>query len=190
MRRADAHPSMIRGGRLHALGGASRHRAPTRSPSPIMTVIRDAGPPLPAPTLHAAMAAVRARGLRLSAARRLVLEALFAADGPVGAEGIASGLDGRLPSSDLASVYRNLETLEALGLVRHVHLGHGPGRYALSGSSGLEYVVCERCGEHVALAPEALDGVRDAVREACGYRARFSHLPLAGVCPTCAAEED
>ena len=31
---------------------------------------------------------------------------------------------------DLASVYRNLETLEDAGLVRHMHLGHGPGLYA------------------------------------------------------------
>ncbi|HEV7364078.1 MAG TPA: transcriptional repressor, partial [Solirubrobacteraceae bacterium] len=111
-----------------------------------MTVIRDAGPPLPAPTLEAAMAAVRARGLRLSTARRLVLEALFAAAAPVTAERLASGLDSRLPPSDLASVYRNLEMLEALGLVRHVHMGHGPGRYALAGPHAPEYVSCERCG--------------------------------------------
>ena len=78
-------------------------------------------------------AACARRGLRVSAARRLVLEALFAAERPVTAEEIAAGLDGRLPASDLASVYRNLETLEELGLVRHVHLGHGPGLYALAG---------------------------------------------------------
>ena len=37
------------------------------------------------------------------------------------------------PEVDLASVYRNLEQLEELGVVRHVHLGHGPGLYALVG---------------------------------------------------------
>jgi len=155
-----------------------------------MTVIRDAGPPLPAPTLEAAMAAVRARGLRLSTARRLVLEALFAAAEPVTAERLASGLDSRLPPSDLASVYRNLEMLEALGLVRHVHMGHGPGRYALAGAHAPEYVSCERCGAYVTLAPEALDGVRAAVREACGYRARFTHFPVVGLCAACATEAD
>jgi Fur family transcriptional regulator, ferric uptake regulator len=155
-----------------------------------MTVTRDAGPPLPAPTLHAAMAAVRARGRRLSAARRLVLEALVAAGEPVSAEQVADGLGGRLPSSDLASVYRNLETLEALGIARHVHLGHGPGRYALTGRHAPEYVTCERCGAHVQLAPEALEAVRDAVRDACGYEARFSHFPIVGTCPACADGKD
>lgn len=153
-----------------------------------MTVIRDARQPLPAPTLHAAVAAVRARGLRLSAARRLVLEALFAADAPLTAEHLAGGLDGRLPPSDLASVYRNLETLEALGLVRHVHMGHGAGRYALAGADASEYVSCERCGAYVTLAPDALDGVRSAVRRACGYTARFTHFPVVGLCPACSSE--
>src|SRR3712207_1173155 len=96
---------------------------------PRMTVSH-AAPPHPASDLDAALRTLRGRRLRFSSARRLVLEALYAAPGPVTAEQIASGLGGRLPSSDLASVYRNLETLEEVGLVRHVHLGHGPGRYA------------------------------------------------------------
>lgn len=186
MRRANARPLMIhRGGRREISGGG-----PLRDPFPssTMTVIRDARQPLPAPTLHAAVAAVRARGLRLSAARRLVLEALFAADAPLTAEHLAGGLDGRLPPSDLASVYRNLETLEALGLVRHVHMGHGPGRYALAGADASEYVSCERCGAYVTLAPDALDGVRSAVRRACGYTARFTHFPVVGLCPACSSE--
>ena len=75
-----------------------------------------------------AVNALRAQGLRLSSARRVLLEVLYGAERPISAEEIAAGGD-RLPPSDLASVYRNLERLEELGLVRHVHLGHGPGRY-------------------------------------------------------------
>lgn len=48
------------------------------------------------------------------------------------AEQIAGGLDGQVPPSDLGSVYRNLETLEGLGVVRHMHAGHGPGLYAIA----------------------------------------------------------
>ena len=76
-------------------------------------------PATAAPTLAAALAAVRGYGLRLSAARRVVLAALYAADGPLSAEQIAAGVGGRVPTSDVASVYRNLETLERLGIVRH-----------------------------------------------------------------------
>jgi Fur family ferric uptake transcriptional regulator len=146
-------------------------------------------PPIAAETLGDAVAALRERGLRLSTSRRLVLEALFAAEGPVTAERLAGGLDGRVPPSDLASLYRNLETLQALGLVRHVHMGHGPGRYALVGAHAPEYVSCERCGVYATVPPDALDGARIAVREACGYSARFTHFPIVGLCPACASEE-
>lgn len=138
-----------------------------------------------ASSLEEAERVLRDRGLRRSAARRLVLTALFTADGPVTADAIAGGLQGRLPRSDLASVYRNLETLESVGLVRHVHLGHAPGLYALA-QAGHEYVMCEACGAVRTLPSSALDGVRDAVREAVGHEARFSHFPLVGLCRTCA----
>jgi len=142
-------------------------------------------PLLPAPTLDAAFSALRQRGLRLSAARRLLLEALYAAMEPVTAERIAAGLDGRLPRSDIASVYRNLETLEELGLVRHVHLGHGPGLYVHAGIALHEYVACEGCEGYVAVHPHQLDGARDAIREAFGYEASFTHFPIVGLCPEC-----
>ena len=93
-----------------------------------MTVAHHA-PALRAPSLIAALGALRARGMRVSLARRHVLEALYAADGPVTAEALAASI----PGADLASVHRNLAVLEEVGLVRHVHLGHGAGRYALAG---------------------------------------------------------
>ena len=145
------------------------------------------GPRMQAETLSEAVAALRARGLRLSGARRVVLEALYATDAPLRAEQIADGF-GALPVSDLASVYRNLETLERLGLVQHVHLGHGPGRYVRAGRER-EYLVCERCGANVAVPPEQLDGVRHAVAAATGFQARFSHFPIVGVCGDCTVGE-
>ena len=38
-------------------------------------------------------------------------------------------------------------------LIRHVHLGHGPGLYALAGANEREYLACERC--HRVTAVEA-----------------------------------
>jgi Fur family ferric uptake transcriptional regulator len=137
-------------------------------------------------TLDGAIAALRAGGLRVSAARRLVLEALFAAEGPATVEEIADGVGGRVPRSDVASTYRNLETLEELGLVRHMHLGHGPGRYVLAGHEARDYLACERCGELVAAEPLELEPVRTLVREAFGFEARFGHFPIVGLCPACA----
>lgn len=142
--------------------------------------------PVEAPDVDAAMAALRSRGLRVSAARRLVLEAFYLTEEPLTAEQVADGLGGRVPSSDLASVYRNLEMLEGLGLVRHFHLGHGPGMYARAGTGAHEYLVCERCQSAQAVEPKALDRARAAIKRQTGWEARFSHFPVAGLCPSCA----
>lgn len=145
-------------------------------------------PTIAAPDVEAALAAVRARGRRVSAARRLVIEALFAVGGPVSAADIAGGLDGSQPPLDLASVYSNLEQLEDLGLVSHVHRGHGPGLYALRDRVESEYLECERCGAFRAVRPSVLAATRAAIREATGFEARFSHFPIMGLCPDCAKE--
>ena len=78
---------------------------------------------------------------------------------------------------DLASAYRNLETLEQLGIVRHVHLGHGPGLYARAGLAELEHAVCESCGAHRSVPAGDLQAARDAIYAATGITARFSHFP-------------
>ena len=134
----------------------------------------------------AAIAAVRRLGLRLTASRRHVLECLHDAGRPVTAEEIASGMYGRLPKCDLASVYRNLETLEEAGLARHMHLGHGPGLYAPAG--GDEFVVCERCGRSEVVPPATLERVRAAVLAAVGYRPSFAHFPIPALCGGCEAK--
>jgi len=132
--------------------------------------------------------AVRRDGGRLSMARRLVLEALFAADALVSAEQIAAGAHTGT-AIEIASVYRNLERLEELGVVRHVHLGHGPGLYGLVGDGEREYLVCEGCGRVTAADPARLDRARAAIRADLGYEARFTHFPIHGLCDDCAPAE-
>ena len=134
-----------------------------------------------------AFAELRRRGMRLSAARRLVLEVLYRADRLLSAEEIAGGLDDVVPGSDLASVYRNLETLEEIGLVRHVHFGHRAGLYALQGRGACEYLVCEFCGHYQTISVDALNTVRAEIRSRFGFEAHFAHFPITGACQACAS---
>jgi Fur family ferric uptake transcriptional regulator len=151
-----------------------------------MSRSHSAAPPASASSFEEAVAVLRGSGLRLSAARRLVLQALYAAGEPLTADRIAGGLEGRLPQSDVASVYRNLETLEEVGLVRHVHLGHGPGLYGLTSDGTREHLLCDRCGAVTSVEPSRLDAVRELIREETGFAANFTHFPIAGLCPACA----
>jgi Fur family ferric uptake transcriptional regulator len=134
----------------------------------------------PVSTLEEAISAVRREGKRLTTPRRLLLEALFETHGPVSATHLAESL-----AVDESSVYRNLEVLERHGLVRHMHLGHGPGLYVLVRRHESEYLYCERCANVTAVAPEQLEGVRAEIRERFGFEAHFTHFALVGLCRDC-----
>jgi Fur family transcriptional regulator, ferric uptake regulator len=148
-----------------------------------MTVAPDRRP-LEFESIDDVVEALRESGHRVTAPARAVLDALFAADGPLSVEQIASGAR-RL---DVTSVYRNLERLEQLGVVRHVHVGHGPGLYVLARGGDREYLVCEGCGRVTSVEPAALDDVRAAVRASFGFHVRFAHFPMHGRCADCARE--
>lgn len=138
---------------------------------------------LAADNVDDAIEALRARGLRLSATRQLVLDALFAASGPLSAERIALRL-----GLGATSVYRNLEILERHGLVHHVHLGHGPGLYELAVHGPREYIYCPECGTAKSVRPELLDPVRSYIQRRFGYEVSFAHFALVGTCRACTSE--
>ncbi len=146
-----------------------------------------ATPPRAFEEIDEVFALLRGEGHRVTPASRFVLEALFAAEreGPISAHQIAERAPTELEPS---SVYRNLERLEALGVVRHVHLGHGPSLYLLVGTGEREFLLCERCGRVRSVEPRELDPVRRSIEKRFGYRARFSHFPIVGLCEECAGE--
>jgi Fur family ferric uptake transcriptional regulator len=74
--------------------------------------------------------------------------------------------------------------------VQHVHLGHGPGLYALAGSREREYLVCDRCGRVEAVEAERLERTRQTIRSDFGYEARFTHFPIVGICGDCTAADE
>ena len=132
--------------------------------------------PLAPASVTSALGALRAGGLRISAARRLVLEALFAADGPVSADRLAGGLGGRLPGSDLAPLYRNLETLPRPGSWS-TSTSPRPGPYVVTGRAD-GGAGCEACGRSTgssATRPRACarrSAARPASRPASPFPAR------------------
>jgi Fur family transcriptional regulator, ferric uptake regulator len=132
-----------------------------------------------------AIRSLRSSGLRLSTPRRLVLEALFAAEGPISATQLSRKL-----SLDESSVYRNLELFEQRGIARHLHLGHSPGLYVLASEQELEYLYCERCARVSAVSPERLQPIRERIQSEFGYTPRFTHFAIVGICQDCAAARD
>lgn len=138
--------------------------------------------PRPVPDLESALLVLREDGGRVSTSRRALLKVLFDADAPLSVDTISADA---IPPQDVSSTYRALERLEKVGLVRHVHLGHGPGLYEIVTEGEREYAWCESCGKAAALDPERLDEARSLIEKSIGYRPRFSHFPLVGLCSEC-----
>jgi Fur family ferric uptake transcriptional regulator len=139
-------------------------------------------PPRVFEDLENAISYLRDAGLRLSTARRLVLEALFAAEGPVSAAHLSRTL-----LLDESSVYRNLELLEQRGVVHHLHLGHSPALYVLASAHEVEYLYCQHCAKVTAVSPERLDPIREQIQREFGYTSRFTHFAIVGTCQDCAS---
>jgi Fur family ferric uptake transcriptional regulator len=127
---------------------------------------------------------VRARGGRITAARRAVVEALIGAGAEhITADEVASRVESIHPEVHRSTIYRTLDALEDLGVLNHVHLGHGPSTYHLTADTHL-HAVCDVCGSVVELPPDALDGVaRRLARK--GFRLAPQHFAFAGRCRTC-----
>lgn len=124
------------------------------------------------------------RGLRMTPQRQLVLDAVSEL-GHATPEQVCVAVQSFAPAVNITTVYRTLDLLERLGVVRHTHLGHGPPNYSVREHEHV-HLVCHWCGE-VAEAPVALlDEVGERLRTQAGFRLDASHVALSGTCARCA----
>ena len=86
---------------------------------------------------------LRAQGGRVTTCRRAILEAFLGIGGHVTAEVLTARVQASQPDVHESTVYRFLDELERLGVVDHVHLGHGPAVYHLA-SDAHHHLVCDR----------------------------------------------
>ena len=83
------------------------------------------------------------------------------------------------------TVYRTLEILEKLGLIRKLHQEDGCSSYAASSRGHAHYVICRKCRAAVEFDRCTLDGVLRDVSARTGYVVEGHWLELFGLCPAC-----
>jgi Fur family ferric uptake transcriptional regulator len=126
---------------------------------------------------------LRVAGGRVTRARRTLLEDLYRAPGRVTVDELAA----RHPDVDGATLYRSLSHFESIGLVDHVHLGHGPAGYRWVGHRSVA-VVCENCGRVVDVPADELRPLADRLRRHYGMRLSIGHFALTALCENCAPD--
>jgi Fur family transcriptional regulator, ferric uptake regulator len=129
--------------------------------------------------------ALRSRGLRLTAQRQLVLEAVYAL-GHATPDQVHAAVSRTAAGVNITTVYRTLELLEELGLVTHAHLSHGSPTYHAAGEDQHVHLVCRDCGAVDEVAPAVLDGLVGTLESSRGFRVDIGHVALFGLCAGCA----
>ncbi|MGW1681439.1 Fur family transcriptional regulator [Saccharopolyspora sp. NPDC002376] len=127
------------------------------------------------------------RGMRMTPQRQLVLDAVRGL-GHATPEQVCREVQGTASTVNITTVYRALDLLEELGLVRHTHLGHGAPTYSV-GEHEHVHLACHRCGEIDEVPTETLDALAEQLRRERGFELDATHLALSGLCRKCRAAE-
>jgi Fur family ferric uptake transcriptional regulator len=128
---------------------------------------------------------LRARGLRLTAQRQLVLEAVYGL-GHATPDQVHAAVSRTAAGVNITTVYRTLELLEDLGLVTHTHLSHGSPTYHAVGEDQHVHLVCRVCGGVDEVSPSVLDGLVKGLESSRGFLVDVGHVALFGICRQCA----
>ena len=87
---------------------------------------------------------------------------------------------------NISTVYRTLELLEELGLVRHTHLSDRAPTYHSTREHEHVHAVCRRCHAVRSYDPAVVAPVVAALAED-GFTVDVGHLAIFGVCADCAS---
>lgn len=122
--------------------------------------------------------------MRRTAPRQAILEALLGWSGHITAEDLTAQVQRRFPSVNTSTVYRTLEVLEDLGIVDHVHLGHGPAVYHLADHEH-QHLVCERCNKVEDLPLGKMQPFMRMLDGEFGFEVSDRHFAIVGRCKAC-----
>jgi Fur family ferric uptake transcriptional regulator len=128
---------------------------------------------------------LRERGLRLTAQRQLVLEAVHEL-GHATPDQVHAKVAETAAGVNISTVYRTLELLEEVGLVTHTHLSHGAPTYHAATERQHVHLVCRGCGRIDEVEPAVLDDVAGRLLHDVGFQVDVGHVSFFGRCEECA----
>jgi Fur family ferric uptake transcriptional regulator len=125
-------------------------------------------------------------GYRITASRRAVMEVLIEDSAPLSPQEILDLARAVHPRLGLVTVYRTLNLLTDLDLVRRIHREDGCHGYVLASPGHHHAVICHSCGRAVEFTGKNdIDALIAQVEARTGYRVDGHLLQLSGLCPDC-----
>jgi Fe2+ or Zn2+ uptake regulation protein len=89
------------------------------------------------------------------------------------------------PQTGRATVYRTVDKLESLGLLRRVHGYEGCSRFISVPPEPLMLFICLDCGRADYLDRQPFNALVDTAQQASGHRIQESRIQLSGICAGC-----
>jgi Fur family ferric uptake transcriptional regulator len=136
----------------------------------------------------AARERLRAQGLRWTPQRRLLIEVMAETDGHITAAELVERCRAADPETTPSTVYRSLDVLEDLGLVRHCHGVDGREEFHVLPETEHGHLFCQACGRSWDIERDEAAALTRALRRERGFQLDLSHLSVIGLCAECAAE--
>jgi Fur family ferric uptake transcriptional regulator len=136
---------------------------------------------------NTALSRLREASGRSGGARRLVVELLGEQDCCLSAQEIHDAVRARGGRVGIASVYRALDGMDALGLVQRIDLGDGVARFerAHAGGDHHHHLVCDDCGKVEPFEDSSLETAIERVADGRGYTVAAHDVVLRGACEDC-----
>ena len=133
---------------------------------------------------------LRERGLRWTPQRRLLIEVMAETDGHITAVELVERCRAADPETTPSTIYRSLDVLEDLGLIRHCHGVDGREEFHVLPQTLHGHLFCERCGGSWDIEASEAAALTRALRRERGFELDLSHLSVVGRCAECAAGSD
>ena len=129
--------------------------------------------------------AIVANGFRMTRARRIILDTFVECGGHVSADALASLVRANHPTVGRMTVYRTLELLCHLGLIRPIHQGTGAAHYILMDQGSHHHLVCNGCGATIDFEHCESEEISRALSDRFNFQIQAHLLEFYGVCETC-----
>lgn len=132
---------------------------------------------------HHATRTLQELGYRLTPQRVLVWDVLRESGSHMSAEEVCAQVQERFPQVNSSTVYRTLELLVGLELVRETHLGPTRRFFEVEEEVPHHHLVCEGCGRVSHIHDDDLGDLRDVLSRDQGFVTR--ELTVFGRCCDC-----
>jgi Fur family transcriptional regulator, ferric uptake regulator len=136
------------------------------------------------PRLDGILGMLRERGGRITTPRRAIVTALLNSGGHITADELTEQIQADYPDVHLSTIYRCLDTLQELGVVDHVHLGHGRAIFHLADEAH-QHLLCEVCSKVIEVPDALFTSLAKRLKSDYGFAIRPRHFALLGRCADC-----